>query len=273
MEQLSEKIKRAVGRYQPITTEGVTLYPVKVKDGDAFAISRPALEFMQQTLPVRLMSLPLLQAYYVLDYEALNKGEEPVGLFSRALLGLALSLRVGEGKEPSERLKSFQLVATGERGERLKSIRLMLNGEERIEITPVQYQRMRPILAAQNGVELVPETANPELVQAEKDLAEQNAPKLNASMETLIASVCALTGADESDIDEWPLLKLKNRSDALQRVMSFIVCGIGEAQGTRWAKGNPVPHPFYPRVKESDGGMIALSDFAGGAAVSAVENS
>lgn len=40
---------------------------------------------IQQALPVRYAVMPLLTAYWVMDLESMERGEEPVGLFNRAL--------------------------------------------------------------------------------------------------------------------------------------------------------------------------------------------
>lgn len=60
----------------------------------------------------------------------------------------------------------------------LKGICFTWNGEEEITITPVQFQRLRAILAYQNGIELTDEDANPDLLEAEAELARRNGPKL-----------------------------------------------------------------------------------------------
>ena len=136
----------------------------------------------------------------------------------------------------------------------------------------MQFQRLRPILAAQNGLELLSENANPELVQAERDLAEMNAPKLQYRIEALKATVATLSGEDESDMEEWPILKLLLRRDAVQRLVGYIVCSVAEAQGAKWKHGNPYPSPLYDREIDYCGGLIDMSTFAGGAGMRAVQN-
>ena len=69
-DRLPLQIQKAVRRYRPIQAAGLTLYPIKVKDLDQFQLAKPALEALQQSFPVRLMSMPILQAFYQLDHEA-----------------------------------------------------------------------------------------------------------------------------------------------------------------------------------------------------------
>ena len=75
MQDLSLEMAKAVRRFEPIETEGLTLYPIQVKDIDEFTTARPAIEFMQQSLPVAMLSKPLLQAYYTLELDAAKTGQ------------------------------------------------------------------------------------------------------------------------------------------------------------------------------------------------------
>jgi hypothetical protein len=271
MQDLSPEMAKAVRRFEPIETEGLTLYPICVKDIDRFTVARPAIEFMQQSLPVALLSKPLLQAYYTLELDAAVNGQPGGGLFYKSILFLLLALRAGDGLPDEQRMELVNFELKENDPTRLKSVLIFVNGEVK-RITPMQFQRLRPILAAQNGIELLSENANPELVQAERDLAEMNAPKLQYRIDALKATVATLSGADESDMEEWPILKLLLRRDAVQRIVGYIVCSVAEAQGAKWKHGNPYPSPLYDREIDYCGGLIDMSTFAGGAGMRAVQN-
>lgn len=263
--------KRAVSRYDSIKTEGLTLYPIKVSEYEEYLTARPAIEIIIQSLPVRLISLPLLEAVFRIDYEKMSAGEPMTGLFYRTLLFLALSLRLGEGKKSEERVKMFRPVVDPSDPIRLKALYFEIDGEEK-KITPIMYHRLRPILAAQNGIELANENANPDLIEAERDIAELNGPKLCVSIESLVSSVAALSNIDEAAIYDWPILKLQNRQKALKRALDYIICGIGETQGTKWKGGNPYPHPFYEKERAESASLVSLDTFAGGKGLQAIEN-
>ncbi len=271
MQDLSPEMAKAVRRFEPIETEGLTLYPICVKDIDRFTVARQAIEFMQQSLPVALLSKPLLQAYYTLELDAAVNGQPGGGLFYKSILFLLLALRAGDGLPDEQRMELVNFELKENDPTRLKSVLIFVNGEVK-RITPMQFQRLRPILAAQNGIELLSENANPELVQAERDLAEMNAPKLQYRIDALKATVATLSGADESDMEEWPILKLLLRRDAVQRLVGYIVCSVAEAQGAKWKHGNPYPSPLYDREIDYCGGLIDMSTFAGGAGMRAVQN-
>ena len=272
MQELPLNIKKSIGRYDPIETDGLTLYPIKVSNYYEFLAARPSLDFMQQTLPIELMSRPLLDAYFRIDM-GLVEGIKPTGLFTQALLMLSMALRLMPNGSMEEQAKRFAVIPDDAvNPTRLKCLRFVVNGEEIHTITPIQFGNLRPIIAAQNGVELYSDTANPELVQAEKDLAEKNAPKLEMSVDALIGSAALITHTDEKDIYDWPILKLHNRLESAKRVIDYIICGIGESQGTKWGGGNPVPHPWFERMRKDKPGVIPLESFSNGQGLDAVRN-
>lgn len=272
MNDLPKEIQRKINRYEPVETDGITLYPVRVEEYDEFLLAKPALEFLQQSLPVALMSVPILQAFYAMDLESIRDEQKPTGLLGSSLLLLALAMRMGEGDEPERRIRRFRLIPNPEDQMRLKYIAFTTDGEEMHTITPITFQRWKPILAAQNGVELLPDDVNPELVQAEKDVLLKQSLNLETGMSALVSGVAALSGADEADIYSWPILKLQNRQSALKRAMDYIICGIGEAQGTKWKQGNPCPHPFFDRAREGSAGTIGLDSYLGGAGARVVQS-
>ena len=268
MSDIPTKYLRQIRRYEPVEAEGLTLYPILVEEYEEYLLARSAIEFMQQALPLSMINMPILQAYYLLDSQSISDEKIPTGLMARAVLFLALALRLGKGLPVEKRISLFRprVKADG----KLKSIMFSPDGEEICEITPAMFQRLRPILAEQNGLTIPEEDANPELVEAEEELAKKKAPELELKPESLISSVAALSGADESEIYDWPIAKLQSRQRALHRAIDYIICGIGESQGTKWKKGNPCPHPFFDRKKEGSAAKVALTEFAGGAALNAV---
>lgn len=272
MSELPLQYTRKINRYEEIEVEGFIFHPVLVKDYEMFLIARPALEVLHQSLPVAYLRMPLLSALYQMDFESASKGETPTGLFSRALLCLALSLRLGENEEIVTRMGMFQVVADHAKPEKLIGLRYIDSEGKQKEISPALFQRVRPIIAAQNGVKLESDKADPDLVQAEKDLAEMNGVSLNANIEDLVSAIALMSGADESEIEEWAILKLIRRQRSCQRILDYLVCGFGQVNGTTWKGGNPHPSPFFDKAEEGFGAHIGLGEFAGGAGERAVAN-
>lgn len=272
MENLSFEIQKSIRKYEPIEIDGLKLYPITVDRYEEFLFARRSLDFLQQSLPVNLISVPLLDAYYRMDIQAVENGEQGSGLFTAALLLLGLALRLTPHGDVEQILNSFQIVADRNDTSRLKYLRFTTDGEEIHQFTPIQFTRLKPILAAQNGVELESTDANPELIEADHVLAEKNAPDLEMSIEAMVNAAALLTKTDESDIMNWPILKLENRLSSAKKFLDYVICGIGAAQGTSWTGGNPSPHPWFERTKKKDGGLIAVEKFANGQGLQAIRN-
>lgn len=270
--ELPRYIHKAVNNYQPVEIDGVVLYPVRVAEYEDFLIARSALEVLHQSLPVALMRVPLLSALYQMDYEAARSGQPVTGLFLRALLGLALALRLGEGKSVDERVKMFRIMADPDEPTKLTEVTAVQSDGNTVRITPSLYAKLRPVIAAQNGVKLESDRADPDLVQAEKDLAEMNGVSLDISIDALVSSIAALSGVDEAEIEDWAILKLTRRQRSLHRVLDYVICGIGQVNGTTWKGGNPYPSPFFDKKTAGFGAHMALGAFAGGAGERAVAN-
>lgn len=252
---ISQSIKRACRRYEEVEAEGLTLYPILVEELEAFEMARPGIDIVQQALPVRYAAMPLLAALYRMEYEALEKNEEGIGFFSRALLMLALSLRLGKGLPLEKRVGMFRCKVDPQDMGCLKAVEFTVDGEELWRVTPVQFQRLREIAAAQNGIELAAPEANPELLEAQRDLAQMNGAPLSGCVWERIAAIAALEHVDEAEIDQWPILKLQEKTRTWQRIIGYMVCAVAEAQGTKWKNGNPHPSLFY---EKEDIGNTAL---------------
>lgn len=264
-------IQKAVRNYEEVQTDGLTLYPITMREYDEWQIARAAIEALQQSFPVRFLSVPLLEAYFQMDVMLPATGEgRPTGLLGCALLALSLSLRIGQGLPPDRRIAVWS-PAVERKGDniRLKSFRAMLGGEELIEITPLLFQRLRPILAAQNGAELVSDEANPELVRAEREIAAQGANTLDIDFDRKMAYVAAKLHMRKQDFLDWPIREFEDAADVLTQEVMFSAFTAAAAMGGFGEKGNPVPHPYY-RKTEKGSAHMALSDFAGGEGLRAV---
>lgn len=275
MNGLPSEIERQINRYLPVTFEGLTFYPVTVEEYEVFMACAPALGFMQQSLPVAMLSIPLLTAFlHMEDAWAQAKHDEDNGdpntkiagaLFSASVLALLLALRLGHGEPMNERMSRARLVFEGRKSSKLKALVLRGNAGEAIEITPAKFGRIRPLIAAQNGIEIHPLDANPELVEADRAVRMANAPDLEVSLTDKISFVCNATGKDENEVYNWPILKFNRRSASVERTLNFIVFGIGENSGmVKFKNGNPCPSPIFQR-KHGSLGMIALDKFRRGA--------
>ena len=267
------EINRKILRYEPIGYEGLTLYPIRVSEYSEYSIARSAIEFMQRRLPVSYWSMPILSAFFKLDYEAVQQHGKPVhNMFANALLFLCLSLRLGEGMSPEKRLALITPIVNRDDPRKLIALEFTDSDGQKKRITPIQFAKLKPILAAQNGLTLVSDNANPDLVDAEHDIAAANGPKLDVTVENLVSAVAAITNIGESDIEDWPILKLLKRQEIYRRMLNFVICGIGETQGTKWKGGNPYPDPFFSRISDNSSAAIPIETYAGGEGLRAIQN-
>lgn len=272
LNELPAEIRGKANRYEAVAVNGFLLHPIRVRDYLPFLQARPAIEFMQQRMKFPLVSMPLLSAYYKLDFDLLAQGQPISGLLSKAMLFLALALRLSPDDETPDLAKLFEIRAEKARPDALVSLCCKINGEAR-EITPADFEAMRPVLAAQNGLTIQPRDANPELVDCEAEMAELNAAKLDLDPAHMVSAVAALTGRDEDEICDWAILKLHRRAESFKRMLDYVVYGISEASGlVKFTKGNPAPNPFFPRKKEGTAALSALNTFGGGAVERAVQN-
>lgn len=268
MDGLTEKQERDVKRYRPVEAEGVTLWPVRVKENAEFLFARVSLEILQQSFPVRYLTMPILESFYRMDYDAVVEGQKPTGAFSSAVLALLLALRVGEGEEVKDRLKRCKVYTDSGDHAKLRLLSFEKDGET-ISIKPAQFRAIREVIAAQNGVETYGDDANPDLVEAERTIAEEAASRLRGGIEEKIAFASALLHVDEEDIDEWPILRLERKTNAVRRAIDYAVCAVNEGAGVKWKGGNPVPHPYLERKRES-AALQSLETAFGGEAAKAI---
>lgn len=271
MKEIPLNIRQKISKYEPVKMESLVIYPVRVFEHDDFVIAKESIEFLPQALPVRYISKPLLSAYYALDMGKIINGEKITGLFVKALSMLALSLRLWEGEEMKERIKKFGVIIDEENPLLLKRIVFLDNEGKQKELNPSFFQKIRPIIALQNGIELYSEDVNPELIEAEKDILDQKAIGLKYNFESLIYSVAAFSGKEEEEIYDWPILKLNNRAASYKRAMDYMLHNIMEGQGAKWKNGNPTPSPWFDRDENSSYSLIALNSFAGGAGEKAMK--
>ena len=183
MNELPFSIQEKIDRYEPVTTEGITTYPIRVRELRQFAFCRKVLDFIHQSLPVALLNVPLLDAFYKLDLQEIKQTGKPTGLISGSILLLLLALRLGDGMEPEERMKLARIVPDRKNPERLAElVFLPEDGSEPVIVAPRQFAALRKIIAAQNGAEIVSETANPEIIAAERLMAQNHAADLDPKL-------------------------------------------------------------------------------------------
>lgn len=273
MKELPAKYKKLVEMYEPIEIAGFTLYPFTVEFYEEYLIASAGIGYMQQSLPIDLMSVPLLSAFFKMDRERVVAGKNATGLLTSVVIALVLALRLAKDQDDVRtQCEQFQQVVSVDDPTNLKALMFTDAQGETRTITPSQFAKMRPIIAAQNGIEIRDELDNPELVQAEKDLAEKGAVKLDAKKTDMVDAAVVLSGVSEKEIYQWPVLRLTRLLKMHKRIIDYQVCAIAEGSGAKWKGGNPTPHPFFQRIKDSSDALVDLNKFANGAGMQAMKD-
>lgn len=274
MNDLPFSIQEKIDRYEPINTGGITTYPIRVKQLRLFAFCTPVLDFIQQSLPVALLSIPLLDAFYKLDMDELKKTGQVKGLISASVLLLGLALRLGDGLEPGDIAEMAVPLPKKDDPDRLDGIAFYPpDGAEPVFITPILFSKLRKIIAAQNGVELVSETANPEIIAAERLMAQNHADELEPSLPDKVIFASQATGTPEEEIYDWPILKMERHVAVYKRTLDYSALLTAEASGmVQFKGGNPVPSPYFARRKDALASMQSIGSVGEGRAENAVSS-
>lgn len=222
----------------PEEWNGLTVYPVQMKDYPHFLAARECISASQQTWPVPWCTVKYLD------------GLIGMGMLSRLALLLKLVLRLPDELPVYPRIKEEKIVSL-----------LVVQGERQAEITPKNFPSLRELIARQNGIELPDEMANPELLQARQDLSRPGTP-LKASLEDLICSVALKARASPEEIAEWTVRRFQAMERAIDRSEGHLTAAITIAAGGKFKGGNPFPSWKFDR-EEGLVGVEPLSALSG----------
>ena len=246
---------------EPIECLGLTFYPIKVARYEEFTEVKNAWTVRLSTLPMKYAVMPFLSALWALDYDTFEATGKVVGLFSRVIHLLYLSLRLEYDGEEAFKHIYCKNGAVRE----LSHIQVTQKDGDPVTITPQDFAAyIRPLVAQQNGLELPDESFNPEIVQAEQIIAEEASKKspLIYDTDTLIASVAYVSGLTEAELDDWTVLQFEHRLKAIERDKTFTLYRQAELSGmVKFPNGNPCPSWCYD-AKTLTAGLIPLSDIA-----------
>lgn len=256
---LTQEQQEAVRYGKPLQWNGLTLFPILMRDYNKFLIAQTGLTAQQQTLPGKYVVMRYLEALYALDYDVRAAGGPAGGLFSRVLLLLTLSLRLEaeKGADGQEYLP-IRIQTAMDNPRKLTALKVR-QGEAKADITPQNFGQLREILAAQNEIELPDETLNAELVQAERDLAAKNSLNLVPDSEALIYSVSVKTGRPVEEILNWTVRQFVLTERAIDRTTGYLVAALSEAAGAKYKSGNPWPSWKYDRDRKSSA-LVPLAE-------------
>lgn len=243
-------------RCRPIRMFELTLFPIKMDQYPEFTDCKEGLTLMQQSLPVRYAVMPFLQALYEMDLDCLDRTGKPAGYLGAVLRFLLLALRIPLPVSEDDRVP-IQIVANKDDPRKLNGIRVT-QGDVMVTITPSMFAKMRPVLAEQNGLKLMDEGQNAELLEAERDIMQSEQAGIAYDWETLLYSVSVAVGQDVEQIYEWPIRKFQMTQAAIDRSYGFLQGMIVEANGGKYKQGNPWPSWKFDRAKGLSPALVAF---------------
>lgn len=225
---------------EPEELYGLTFSPLTMAQYEFWLTQNGALTVRLSTLPARYAIRPYIDALFMMAIE--RKDIRYFGF--KMLMGMALGI-------PEEKA----MTAIGEQATKtgLKCLTVRW-GENITALLPHQVDSVRKLIARQNGAILPDESENAEIIEAEDQLRSLHGPtNLNLSLNDEIASVAAASGIRKNEIKNMSILEYTGLKNAHTRRMNYIVCAIGEANGSKFKGGNPVPTWLYDRIDPSHG--------------------
>lgn len=272
MNELPADIQQRIDRYLSVEANGLTLWPVTVEHTYLFNAARAALDVVPMSLPVALISLPVLDAFYRLDLEEKQNTGMTRGLVGSVVLLLKLALRLGAITDEKSLACGVQIIPDEQKPGRLREIVFFDEYGDSISVSPATFQQIRPILAAQNGVDMPSDTANPEILEMERLMALKDMKDLDPKLTDKIIFVAQGSGVPEEEIWKWPILKLERHAALLRRRLDYLAVTTGQMSGmVKFTDGSPVPSPYWAR-KRGLASLQSLGAVGNGAAEAAVKN-
>lgn len=250
------RYSEALENDEPIEIEGITLYPITVREYRQFETAKSSLLIRQGSLPVEYAVMSYLEALYAMDYDAYAETKQTLGFIPRLLYMLSLAMRFPV--DALVRSTRFETAPQDERKLRCLEMRL---GENLVRVTPSVFDRIRQIIAAQNGMELPDEAENIDLVESEMDIAAASRVSVEYDFRTLLASVARDQRCRRADLMDYTIREFNELKDAIERDKMFTIYRAAELAGTvKFTKGNPYPSWCFDRGGKTNS-LIAMSDF------------
>ena len=283
--ELTKRERKArIRRGEPIEACGLQFYPITMADYEEFLECKNALAIRLTSLSkwakgmkeatnlpfdfISVLSMPFLSALFAVDYDSARFMGKPIGIFHRVFRLFLLSLRLGSSNEDLK----VNVYCEQKEPRQFSHIEVIKKDGETVKISPTDFSiKIRPLIAEQNGIKLPDESENPELVEEEQHLAQEQEGKLKFDTGTLIASVAHASHLRECEVDEWTVLEFEHRQKAIDRQINYQIYAQAEMSGmVKFKKGNPCPSwcldkqdglsPALKTAEELKGNFAALGD-------------
>ena len=252
-----------IRRGEPIRECGVDLYPITMDHYEDFIQCRDALSVRLSSLPVRYASLDYLSAIFAMELDALKAdGSDGAGggMFFRLMRLFGLSLRIEMTAELLNESIFYRVDGNKIAIDRIDLTQPGADGNpNRASITPFQFSAvLRPLIAAQNPIDLPDESENAELVEAyeQKRLLDRKSPTLRVDLDDLVSAVALHSGVSDAEIMNWNVRDFENRRRAIERDKKYMLFAQAEMSGmVSFKRGNPYPSWCFDATDDTLGTM------------------
>lgn len=212
----------------------------------------------QSTFPVSYIMMPFLDAVFAMDMDMISITGKPGGYLYQIMYGLGLALGLNENCVRDK----YIFPDIDEETRTLKSICVYQEEYDSfVEINADMFNDIREIIVWMQGEEMPDESLNDDLLEAERDLAERDAPKLKADLLDLECSVALAYHTRTLEIMKWTIIEFEYARRAIDRDKKYLICGIGATNGCKWEKGNPNPSWCFDRDQTESGALISQNQF------------
>lgn len=266
LQNLPRERRLRIRRGEPIRECGVDLFPITMDHYEDFIQCKDALSVRLSSLPVRYISMDYLSALFALELDAIQ-GEDTGGIgggmFFRLMRLLGLSMRIEITAELLNDCIFYRVTNGNISIERLDLTQIDAAGNPNTaSITPFQFSTiLRPLIAAQNQIDLPDESENAELVEAyeKKRQIQNHALPLRVDIDDLVASVALHSGVSDREIMDWNVRDFENRRRAIERDKRYTLFAQAEMGGmVTFKHGNPYPSWCYDTADDT----LGTTDYA-----------
>ena len=227
---------------------GLTFHPFTMRQYEDWTFLKRSLILRQSTMPGKYAVMPYLSAIYAMDYDCRFQ----IGIFRGTIELLARASLLSP--------KDFQFRMQADAPDKLISITYKDETHD-VTITPADYPTIRALLAEQNGEKLPDEADNPELVQAEMDIAAMHSGNLQYDFETMIDSMAYQLRKPKRDILDMTVREFTRTRQAIDRDKLYMLLAAAEYGGmVKFNKGNPQPSWMLDVSKEPTS-LEKMTDF------------
>lgn len=230
---------QAVAEGLPITSNGVTLYPITMRNYREFVSCSPAWKLRLSTLPAKYMAMPFLRAVIEQEVDLRRAGQPVEGTVQAIIILLCLALHAD--------IKQMDILL-----DNAGNFKALLFRDLNVTVTPADFDKIRRIVAEQNAIELPNEAENVELIEAEAAIEERGALHLKYDTDDLLASVAAHQRIRKQALYDYTVREFEELRRAIDRERNNLICSIGELAGlVKYPNGNPFPSWCFDREKSS----------------------